>query len=67
MSKEEVMQLMCNGEVNTLISKLRQDGIEVVERDFCSVLQDIAEKYFYNERNIYYMVTIPWGKIKCDN
>lgn len=59
MSKEEVIQLMCNGEVNTLISKLKQDGIEVVEKDFYSVLHDIAKKYFSNEKNIYYIVTIP--------
>lgn len=46
MSKEELLALLENGETDTILIELESDGIEVWERDFYFVLEDIIEKYF---------------------
>lgn len=46
MSKDNLLNLLANGETDTIIKELESDGIEVFERDFYFVLEDIVEKYF---------------------
>lgn len=46
MDKNELIELISNGKTDTLLIKLEADGIEVWERDFHFVLEDIVKKYF---------------------
>lgn len=50
MSKEELIELLLNGETDVVVDKLENDGVEIWERDFLFVLEDIVEKYFKKEK-----------------
>lgn len=50
MSKEELIELLLNGETDVVVDKLENDGVEIWGRDFPFVLEDIAEKYFKKEK-----------------
>lgn len=46
MSGEELIELLANGKTHIIVDKLEKDGIEIWDRDFPFVLEDIIEKYF---------------------
>lgn len=46
MTKEDFLVLLADEKTDTIIDELESDGIEVFERDFYFVLEDIVKKYF---------------------
>ena len=49
MTKEELIHILSEKDVDYVMDRLTQDGIDCDERDFMFVLEDIMEKYFKSE------------------